>query len=827
MRSRRWQGILVLAMAIAAAWAAAFAQAGAASGVPSAGGRLGPSRQEATAVPPTATPVPATATPVPAVQASFERTVSGPDIGSQRIGPDTVFQMEVAVTVDTPVNAATLTETLPDSFTIVDAGGGAVTGGQGVQQIAWSLDALPAGVRTSRVYTLRSPVGVNPPASYSFQADLAYEGGNAAGPAGQYLVASSVVDDHYRFGENEPLDAMRWMAGPDGPVSGIDNRQRFRIRFQLHNPDVVDVDWTPQLEWATAPGGPYQRVMLDAEEYDGAPFVVQPVDPIADGQSIPPSLFALPARDGTPVAGGAFDERNPAPSLTLPANSYTEVEFSVRSTVWISWDTSYFFRVTDGGRALSGGAVALAITEPLPPEPTPVGDTYPAETPTPTPAPASLSPQAFAGAGGPVPLAPTPFLSPHNGYTATTDKCATCHRAHTASGPNVIRNPMPVSNLCFTCHDTAGTGSNYKTQAQYTDPNVTPNDPATGAFYSHPATSLTPTGHVNAYTDEFRGVFNRHAECTDCHNPHQADPNMPTPTSSGWQVSGALKGISGVNVTNSLTPGATPVYAWTTAVAYGYQLCLKCHSGYTTLRTYTKDSDKKWDKATEFNPNNASNHAIEGPGKNTTSRMATSLAGTSAYKMWTFTTSETLRCEYCHGDYRLATTPGPGVTPPAKDARLNVHSSKYRGILMNNYRWRTLKSSSEPFNAADFALCFQCHGSSPFTDTSGNSRSDTNFRFHGYHVAKITGQGSGGTDITTPGAGQGNAVCAECHYRVHSTTYAYHSDQVNELRGVNFAPDVLPTAVAGAPRIDITPGNPDSGRCYLTCHGKNHNPKSY
>lgn len=791
---------------------------GVASGSPAGDVRLAPSRQEAT-------PPPQEATPVPPVHVTFERAVSGPDIGSRRIGPDSVFQMEVAVTLDAPVNAATLTETLPDGFIIVDAAGGAVSVASGVQQIAWGLDAVPSGVRISRVYTLRSPVGLNPPASYSFHTELAYEGGSAVGPATDYVVASPVVDDHYRLGENEPLAAMRWMAGADGPVSGVDNRQRFRIRFQVYNPDAVDVIWSPQLEWATAADRPYQRVMVEAEEYDGAPFIVQPVDPIADGESIPPRLFVLPPRDGTPVAGAAFDERNPAPSLTLPAGSYTEVEFSVKSTVWIAWETSYFFRITDGGRPLTGGAVALVVTEPLPPESTPEGDTYPAETPTPVAQP--LLPQAFAAAGGAVPLAPTPFLSPHNGYTATTDKCATCHRAHTGSGLNTISNPMPVSNLCFTCHDTAGTGSNYRTQAQYTDPNVTPNDPAIGAFYSHPATSLTPTGHVNAYTDEFRGVFNRHAECTDCHNPHQADASMPTPTSSGWQISGSLKGISGASVTNSLTPGATPVYAWTTAVAYGYQLCFKCHSSYTILRTYTKDSDKKWDKATEFNPNNASNHAVEGPGKNTTSRMATSLAGGSAYKMWTFTTSETLRCEFCHGDYRLATTPGPAVTPPAKDARLNVHSSKYRGILMNNYRWRTLKSSTEQFNAADFALCFQCHGSAPFTDTSGNSRSDTNFRFHGYHTNKITGQGSGGTDITTPGAGQGNAVCAECHYRIHSTTYAYHSDQVNEIRGVNFAPDVLPTAVAGAPRIDITPGNPDSGRCYLTCHGKNHNPKNY
>ena len=47
---------------------------------------------------------------------------------------------------------------------------------------------------------------------------------------------------------------------------------------------------------------------------------------------------------------------------------------------------------------------------------------------------------------------------PHGGYTATTDACAGCHRAHTASGANLLI-VTDTFTLCMTCHDSAGTGA--------------------------------------------------------------------------------------------------------------------------------------------------------------------------------------------------------------------------------------------------------------------------------------------------------------------------------------------------------------------------------
>jgi predicted CXXCH cytochrome family protein len=415
---------------------------------------------------------------------------------------------------------------------------------------------------------------------------------------------------------------------------------------------------------------------------------------------------------------------------------------------------------------------------------------------------------ALAGVWG-VTSAPAPSSAdePHGGYTATTDSCSTCHRSHTAQGGQLLKeSASPQSTLCFACHD--GTGANSNVAAQYSDLNVPADDPGTSSFYSHPAT--TASTHTGGQVDEFAGVLNRHAECSDCHNPHQAGSAAPVETASGWTASGSLAGTTGVTGTTALT--------WVNPVTYEYELCLKCHSGYTTLLSYAKESYKKTDKAAEFDPAGASYHPVEAAGKNTTAAMTNSLAGG---KLWQFTTASTVRCLNCHGDYRLVGNP-PTLNSPANGARLAPHSSRYRGLLIANYRDRGLKVANEPYDTNDFALCYLCHAEAPFQDQSGNSRTDTNFRFHGFHLGSIGNKGSGGLDIDTAGAGQGNGICAECHNRVHGTKLAPWSENQNYERGVNFAPNVEPISGQSAPLWSLANAN-----CTLVCHGTSHNPEGY
>ncbi|NMM24609.1 MAG: cytochrome c3 family protein [Phycicoccus sp.] len=415
-----------------------------------------------------------------------------------------------------------------------------------------------------------------------------------------------------------------------------------------------------------------------------------------------------------------------------------------------------------------------------------------------TAAPSVSVPKALAAAVGP---------TPHGPYTKVADECATCHRTHTGQNKNLLKSASPQSNLCFTCHD--GTGANTNVKAQYTDPAVPANNATTRVIYRHDA--VVTTSHRSAGLNEFGGVSNRHSECGDCHNPHQANATNSTPGATGATASGRLAGVSGVSVVNGATPGSTPTYTFldgktpATSITREYQLCFKCHSGFTTLDPNAGFGSSRFrlDKAVEFNPNNLSHHAVEAPGKNTTTAMGLSLSGASIYRQWTFVIGDTIRCSNCHA----SSTKYNQTTPPPASGDLPVHTSQVAGILLAPYRNRILKPVGEAYSAAEFKLCFMCHATAPF---SGSSTA-TNWSKHYGHTNTRNGTNTGGSDIDNPLANGGNAICAECHFRIHSTTYKDGTQTIPGNRLVNFSPNVTGARTWAG-------GN----SCSLICHGKSH-----
>ncbi len=130
---------------------------------------------------------------------------------------------------------------------------------------------------------------------------------------------------------------------------------------------------------------------------------------------------------------------------------------------------------------------------------------------------------------------------PHGDYTATTDKCAACHRAHTAQGPQLMVAGA-VHQLCLSCHGAAGTGAYtnvedglYTNGGRAGDATSTPfNAPLrAGGFASYLGNATTST---HAYTGSalqawgggnIRGQLggpNIIMTCTACHDPH-GSPN--------------------------------------------------------------------------------------------------------------------------------------------------------------------------------------------------------------------------------------------------------------------------------------------------------------
>ncbi|MEK7247606.1 MAG: hypothetical protein AAB092_03950 [Chloroflexota bacterium] len=331
-------------------------------------------------------------------------------------------------------------------------------------------------------------------------------------------------------------------------------------------------------------------------------------------------------------------------------------------------------------------------------------------------------------------------------------------------------------------------------------------NPATRSYYAH-RLDLTST-HVSGLVDEFGGVLNRHSACGDCHNPHSVNSDPSQETAGGWTPSGALTSIAGVSAG----------VAWQNPISFEYELCLKCHSRYTVLLSSSTPTYAKSDKAAEIDPTNASYHPIAAPGTNTTPQLQNSLNGGT---LWQLSTSSTIRCTQCHGNYRLVGDP-PATGVPASTERLAPHTSRYRSLLIANYRDRELKAQTEVYDTNDFALCYLCHSEAPFSTTADDPRADTNFRHHGKHLNGIGDEGGGGTDINVAGAGQGNAVCTECHFELHSTNLSQWTGNRTYSRGVNFAPNVQPRPAYAYPLWDA-----GTRTCALVCHGVDHDNKSY
>jgi hypothetical protein len=135
------------------------------------------------------------------------------------------------------------------------------------------------------------------------------------------------------------------------------------------------------------------------------------------------------------------------------------------------------------------------------------------------------------------------------------------------------------------------------------------------------------------------------------------------------------------------------------------------------------------------------------------------------------------------------------------------HTATGSDLAADNYRSNPLKAIDEPYDPADFALCYQCHSQTPFLDTSGDPNLETNFAAHGYHMGDIH-KVSGDVDIMTPGDGQGFGLCAECHFNLHGVPTA-------ERGLVMFSPNVLP--YNGQIEYDAV-----GQTCTLTCHGRDH-----
>ena len=636
------------------------------------------------------------------------------------------------------------------------------------------------------------------------------------------------------------------------PAVDLGPFQSVRLVAPLLNGGTDAVTVTPQLEFRVAGTGEFTVVpeaatpgvpLHSAEEWVATETGSAPAP---RSTPIPADSLHVTIPDGlTAVAGQRSSGVNPVTPYFLPPGAVTVQEFTVALSIDAGYGTSYELRVTDDGSAIpllesatvTVGAAPATLASPgqqdgeqVPGLPEAKATAY-ALVGAPEADATKTSYPLYTALAGPdvatdavVTVGPNGPGTIHNpGASTTSGQCGVCHQTHSAKSQNLVKKSSE-SDQCYSCH-AGGTGG-ADVQAQYALGQPA-NDPTTRSYWSHDTSD--PGDHTLDSTNEFEAKLTRHSQCSDCHDPHGATTEKSTMTATGWTAPGGFTKVGGVAVTNGAA-GTAPTYTWLDGmvqpVTAEYQLCLKCHSGFTTLPEDVagKPSQSFTDLAVDFNPANGSYHPIEAPGRNQTQKLADSLAGPSPYKLWNFTTNDTVRCVSCHASNTTGTSADPAENGP--DATLTVHASTNRGILIRPYENRVLSKAGQFYDAKGFALCLACHMETPYMNRLRPAAAEgTNFVFHGLHVSGITTKGSGGLDIDTPGAGQGNARCAECHFSSHGTTQLPDGQQVAGDRLIGFSPNVLPSkAMGGVPTFKKTA---TGGTCTLTCHGKDHQGATY
>ena len=364
----------------------------------------------------------------------------------------------------------------------------------------------------------------------------------------------------------------------------------------------------------------------------------------------------------------------------------------------------------------------------------------------------------------------------HTGYTTVaTNGCESCHKPHGAAAAQRTlkgQEEFTCGGNGSQCHGNTGIGRNIQSEFAKT--------------YRHPTYSVTPSvhdaseGHSNgAYPlPELSAGAARHAECEDCHNAH-ASYDAPT---AAPKASGKLAGVWGIGRAGTITlPSGTP------PSVNEYEICFKCHSdsanmpqgGGAPYPPYPNRVALQWNKRLQFDPTSVSFHPIEGPARATTAP--------SLKAPWTV--SSVISCTDCHDNDTGPNAPTPGTGPSGP------HGSSFKHLLAGRY---DMDNQNTTESAAAYSMCYKCHDRTIVL-------SNASCREHDRHIRNE------------------NASCSICH-DAHGISSA-QGTTINNSHLVNFDRRFVTPSSGGLLRFEQT--STGRGRCYLTCHGKNHNPETY
>lgn len=422
-------------------------------------------------------------------------------------------------------------------------------------------------------------------------------------------------------------------------------------------------------------------------------------------------------------------------------------------------------------RSNGGGAICLACHDPSRPQPNALNGWLNG---------------AHSTAANTVPT--TSSFGPYG--SVNTNACGSCHLAHntgTASAARLLR--ASEESACSPCH--SGT-------------NVTPALRNVlvefSKVYAHPATTLS--GLHDPAENAFPLNSSRHAECADCHNSHAANASGGAAVAPG--VPAALLGAGGYNGASPLRPASNE-----------YEICYKCHA----------DSTNKPQNSAGYNvygrtPRRVTNSAVADP-YNLRLKFASAVSrhNVSSPRQRTSTQVPSLRLNMLNLDGSPGRSLGPGTYIYCTDCHSNDQARKSNGTGPNgphgSLRAHLLErrydlevppavpgGDSPGVNYISgvngtAGICYKCH------DIDNNTLQDRSFKEHRLHIQSAS------------------SSCSTCHdpHGIHGGT------ATNNYNLVNFDLAIVGPSGNGIVRFEST--GTFRGRCYLSCHGKSHDPKNY
>ncbi len=339
--------------------------------------------------------------------------------------------------------------------------------------------------------------------------------------------------------------------------------------------------------------------------------------------------------------------------------------------------------------------------------------------------------------------------------TARQGWCTNCHQPHGWPDTASPAQDYPTllvdleESLCYTCHDGAPVALNIMVEF--------------GKASAHPL-GLSSTAHAPGEPVLVNSP-DRHVECMDCHNPHQAKPrvDLPGPSTSPRVASGPIAEVRGIDLSGAAVDPA----------AFEYELCFRCHADSTgkpaapTSRQFPETNVRL-----EFDGSMTSFHgvAVTGALNPDLPSLETGWAANSL-----------MACTACHNSNAGPGNGGAGPNGPHGSTRPSLLERRYETADPTNYE------------QAAYDLCFKCH-------SAASILGDNSFDDHDKHIR--------GED--TP--------CNVCH-DPHGSA--------GQKKLISFDTSVVSPVNNRLEFIAPEDSASGNGLCYLNCHGTEHNPKGY